>query len=173
MADKIEQYFGDGSEFGLAFRYAVEEKLQGTGGALKNAGNMLADEFILINGDTFLPIDYLDLVDQFHQHDTISTISVCNNPDIIVRNNIAIDKSGLVSKYSKKDSNGMRYVDAGVIVFKKEVLDFIPEQHFCSLEEEIFPTLINRKEMKPYITGQRFYDMGTIEGMKALEGVLR
>src|SRR4030042_2339790 len=55
LADKIQEYFGDGSQFGVRLRYSVEkDKLLGTGGALKNAEPLLDNEFLLMYGDSYL-----------------------------------------------------------------------------------------------------------------------
>lgn len=173
MADKIEEYFQEGSELGLTLNYSREEVPLGTGGALKNAGATLSDQFLLINGDTFLPLNYRELVGCFHGHKSLSTITVYSNPEKTMKNNIDVNESDLVIKYDKRDSKGLNYVDAGAIVLRKEVLDFIPEDKNCSLEEEIFQELISRNEMMAYITDQRYFDMGTMDGINALNEVLR
>src|SRR3989338_4163835 len=56
--EKIESHFGNGKKFGVNIAYSVEEKLLGTGGALLNAEQKLGEEFLLVNGDTFLPINF-------------------------------------------------------------------------------------------------------------------
>ena len=90
----------------------------------------------------------------------------------ITPNNIAIGKLGLVAAYNKKDSRGMTHVDAGVMVFKKEVLNLIPKCQICSLEEEIFHKLIKEKQLIAFPTDQRFYDMGNLEGLKLIKEIL-
>ena len=58
----VEEYFGDGSRFGIRARYAYEEELLGTAGAIKNAGKYVTDEqFFVLNGDTFYQMDFGDL----------------------------------------------------------------------------------------------------------------
>ena len=55
----VEEYFGDGSRFGIRARYAYEEELLGTAGAIKNAGKYVTDEqFFVLNGDTFYQMDF-------------------------------------------------------------------------------------------------------------------
>jgi len=173
FADQIIEYFGDGSKFNLNVQYSKETEPLGTGGALKNAQDQIAKEFLLLNGDTFLPIDYQDLLIHFHRNDTLATITVYNNPEESFKNNIAIGNSGLVVAYNKQESNEMKYVDAGALVLKKDALSLISGQGNCSLEEEIFPLMIDKMEMEAYITCQRFYDIGAIEGIRAVEGVLK
>ncbi len=173
LGDQIEDYFGDGSRFGLKIEYSYEEIPLGTGGALKNAGDKLSDEFLLLNGDTFLPIDYDAFIKYFKEFDKIGTITAYDNSEEIVPNNIAVGISNLVVNYNKKDSRGMTHVDAGVMVFKKELLNFIPEGQTSSLEENTFNELIKRKELAAFVTNQRFYDMGNFKELEVIKGVLR
>lgn len=173
LGKQIEEYFGDGSKFGLNIDYSYEESLLGTGGALKNAEDKLADEFLLLNGDTFLLIDYRDLIKYFHRCNKDAVIVVYNNPGKIIPNNITIGESNVVVDYNKKDSRGMTHVDAGVMVFKKTVLNFIPKNRVCSLEEEIFHELIKVKQLLAFPTNQRFFDIGTPEGLRVIKEVLR
>jgi len=107
LGEQIERYFNNGSKFGLSIEYSYEESPLGTGGALKNAEDKLKKEFLLLNGDTFLPIDYRKLISYFHQYNKIGVITVYNNSKKIASNNIAIGKSNLIIDYNKKDSKGM------------------------------------------------------------------
>lgn len=169
LGEQIEEYFDNGSKFGLSIEYSYEEIPLGTGGALKNAEDKLAKEFLLLNGDTFLPIDYRKLISYSHRYNKIGVITVYNNSEKIVPNNIAIGKSNLVIGYNKKDSKGMTHVDAGVMVFKKDVIDLIPKDQICSLEEEIFHKLIKVRKLLAFPTDKRFYDMGNFEKLEIIK----
>ncbi len=173
LGNQIEEYFGDGAKFGLSIKYSYEETPLGTGGALKNAEDKLAEEVLLLNGDTFLPIEYGELIKYFYQYTKMGIIVVYNNSEDIVPNNIAIEESNFVFEYNKKDSKGMTHVDAGAIVFKKEVLNLIPNGQVSSLEEEIFHKLIKIKELLAFPTRKRFYDIGNFEEIEVIERVLR
>lgn len=173
LNNKIEKYFGNGRKFGLNIEYSNEKELLGTGGALKNAANKLHDEFLLLNGDTFLPIDYSELILYFHKNNKIGTVTVYSDPDNMLPNNISLDKFNMILDYNKNSPIGMNYVDAGASVYKKEVLDYIPGLQKCSLEKEVFPQLIKRNQLIAFPTKQKFYDMGTFEGLKKIEGILK
>ena len=173
LGDQIRDYFGAGPKFGLKIDYAFDETPLGTGGALKNAGNKLAEEFLLLNGDTFLPIDYGQLIDCFRRYKKMGTIVVYDNSQEVVPNNIAVGEANLVTGYSKSGAQGMTHVDAGAIAFKRDILAFIPEGSVCSLEEEIFPELIRRDELSAFVTNQRFYDMGSFKELRLIWSVLK
>ena len=173
LGKQIEKYFGNGSKFGLNIEYSIEKSPLGTGGALKNAENKLAKEFCLLNGDSFLPMDYRKLIRYFYKYNKTGVITVYDNPERVAPNNISIEESNLVIDYNKKKSVGMTHVDAGVMVFKKDLLEFIPKSKVCSLEEEIFHKLIKKKQLLAFPTNKRFYDIGSQEGLRIIEEVLR
>jgi len=173
LGEMIKKRFGNGSNLGLKISYSYEETPLGTGGALKNAEDELAEEFLLLNGDTFLAADYTKLIEYYHQCNKVGMIVVYENSQKIVSNNIMLGEKNLVIGYNKRDAKGMTHIDAGVMVFKKRVLDFIPESQVCSLEEEIFPKLIQLRELVAFPTNQRFYDMGSFEGLREIKAILK
>lgn len=180
LGEKIEQYFGDGRVRGWSLSYSYEPSPLGTGGALKNAEAKLEDEFVVLNGDTFLPIDYVALWRAFRESDSGAFIvayrksgsAAANLLANKVPNNLAVAPDGRVTAYRKRDPQGLTHVDAGVLILQKEILKKIPPGPACSLEEEIFPRLIEEGRMKAWITSQPFYDMGSPEGLQALEARL-
>lgn len=173
LGEQIEKYFGDGSKFGMDITYNYEESPLGTGGALKNAEEKLNDEFLLLNGDTYLPIDYNKLADSFHSCICRGMITVYDNALKIVRSNITFNELNVVTAYSKKEAIGMTHVDAGAMILRNDILALIPEKKICSLEEEIFCKLVDKKELMAYPTSQRFYDMGTFNELEVIRGVLK
>lgn len=173
LGEQIMEYFGDGQKLGMNLQYVVEVHPLGTGGALKNGEDKLEKEFLLMNGDTFLPIDYGKIVNYFHQCNTMAAITVYDNRELVVPNNIAIGELNRVVHYNKKDSEGMTHVDAGALVLKKDVLNLVPSGRVCSLEEEIFPKLIKMKQLSAFTVSHRFYDIGTFKDLELINSVLK
>jgi mannose-1-phosphate guanylyltransferase/phosphomannomutase len=168
LKNDIKEYFKDGSRFGVDIDYSCEENLLGTGGALKNAKDKLSEEFLLLNGDTFLPIDYNEFIRYSKKCRTIAVIAAYNNLEKKFSNNLAVEGEGEVIGYDKRNPGKMTHVDSGAMILKKEALKYIPDNRVCSFEEEIFHKLIAKREMSAFISGQRFYDMGSFEGLKLL-----
>ena len=67
----------------------------------------------------------------------------------------------------------MHYTDAGVQLFRREILKLIPPGCLVSLENDIFPCLIDKGELGAYITSERFYDIGTLAELKTFEETLK
>jgi NDP-sugar pyrophosphorylase family protein len=135
---------------------------------------LLAEEFVLIYGDSYLPIDYGSVLDTLRGTDVMGTVVVYDNGlgDSSVRNNIAVDHTGFVARYDKHGTeDDLRYVEAGVLALRRNITDLIPPGRAVSLEQEIFPQLIEARTLAAYRTTQRFFDIGTPERLKSIEAL--
>src|SRR6266571_3760756 len=92
LGEQIESYFQDGSALGLSLRYSREPAPLGTGGALRHARALLEERFLLIYGDSFLPIGYRPLLARLEEPGTLGVVAIYDNSagDTSVRNNIAL-----------------------------------------------------------------------------------
>jgi len=180
LGEQIEQYFGDGRDgktFDGSIEYSYEPSLLGTGGALKNAEARLLDWFVLVNGDTYLAIDYEKLLRDFVAANCSAMIvayekpvsSMVDVPASGLPGNLGVRADGMVTAYRKREPQGLQHIDAGVILLRKEILASLPAGQKCSLEEEIYPRLIARGDMRAWVTREPFYDMGSPAGLAALE----
>ena len=164
LGEQIESHFGNGSSFGVEIRYSREFTPIGTGGALRLAKTILAPEFLLLYGDSFLPIDYANVLSRLIETGKEGLLAVYDNSagDTSVVNNVALASTGLVARYEKDTGHpDLHYVEAGVLAFRRNAIQRIPADRPCSLEKEIFPQLIAEHDMASYVTIQRFFDIGT------------
>ena len=175
LGEQIETYFGNGDALGMEIDYSYEPTPLGTGGALKNAAAQLDDQFVVLNGDTYLPIDYCALLRAFREKKNSAMIvayhSAMEASDVLLSRlprNLAVSPDGKVTAYRKREPMGLTHIDAGVVVLRKKALDTISPRRKCSLEEEVFPQLIAQGGMEAWVTTEPFYDMGTPVGLEAL-----
>lgn len=169
LGEQVESYFGDGTRCGVTIRYAREPRPLGTGGALRNALGMLDEEFLLLFGDSYLPIDYRALEASFHSVPALGLVVVYDDQggDTGVLKNLALDGAGWVSRYEKgTGSPDLKYVEAGVLCFRREVFAGLPRKEVVSLEHEIYPRLIACRQFRAVITSQRFFDIGTPQRLR-------
>ena len=124
----VEEYFGDGSRFGIRARYAYEEELLGTAGAIKNAGKYVTDEqFFVLNGDTFYQMDFGDL-SRIQQEKNLEMALVLRGVPDISRYGAARLTDGLLTAFNEKNGNtGAGTINGGVYLMKRALLDEIPE----------------------------------------------
>jgi len=168
LGEQIEEYFQQGDTLNMKIGYSYEPSPLGTGGALKNASSKLEEKFLLLNGDTFLDVDYASVISDFMRYKPKAVIVARRSPDMPVPNNLAVSTAGQVTAYQKRNPENMTCTDAGAIVLSREVLDDIAPMKVCSLEEQIFPRLIQRGEMRAWVTSEPFFDMGSPSGLQAL-----
>lgn len=166
LHEQIVGHFGDGSELGVEIVHSVEPEPLGTGGALLNAVEHLDDVFFMCYGDSLLPIRLAPMREIMLSNDALGVITVYDNQENIARNNVQLAADGKVLAYDKTDATEqMNGVEAGVSLLHRAVLELVREPEF-SLEMDIFPKLINKGGLFGLPTSQRFYDIGTEEGLE-------
>ena len=171
LGEQIESYFGDGDKWGVSIQYSHETIPLGTAGGLKHAEKHIStNEFLFLNGDSFLPMQLTDFTHSFLKRGKSCLIAVYDNQENThVKNNIKLDDDGDVCLYEKEGSNTLSHVDSGVLCLKKDILSYIKKGVNSSLESDVFPQLIKNKHMAAYIVNTRFYDIGTPERLTEAE----
>jgi mannose-1-phosphate guanylyltransferase len=174
LGERIEEYFGNGSSLSLRIDYSREPHPLGTAGALRHARAKLHDSFLVIYGDSYLPIRYGEAFNTLISSGAAGLVVAYDNSreDTSVKNNIDVDDKFYVSRYRKDSPDKLSYVEAGVLALRRAVVDLVPEGRAVSLEQEIFPQLIASRSLIAFITAQRFYDIGTPERLEAIERLL-
>ncbi len=172
LGEQVEEHFGDGQSLGLRITYSREVQPLGTGGALRQARPLLDESFLVIYGDSYLPIEYRSL-GRMLTGNVLAAMAVYRDPsgETNVSPNVALNGS-VVSRYDKKASSDgweLEYIEAGVLALRRSALDLLPPSGPASLEEQVFPALIRDKQLLGIPTDQRFYDMGTPERLKTIE----
>ncbi len=176
LGEMIEQVFGDGSDYGLEISYSQEPYPMGTGGALKYGHKMLEENFLLLYGDSFLPISLEKVEESFVNSKREGLLVVFDNriEDTTVPSNVALNQSlDLVLRYAKETKAAdLQFVEAGILCFNRQILDRIPAERKVSLEEEIYPELIQEGALSGFVTTQRFFDIGTPDRLSKLKEVI-
>jgi NDP-sugar pyrophosphorylase family protein len=175
LGEQIEEFFGDGSAAGMRIRYSREPEPLGTGGALRHARHLLADTFLLIYGDSYLPIEYSTVGNRLLETGSMAAVVLFEDVhgETNVVPNVDVDERSFVTRYEKNAAGaGLRYIDAGVLAMRAAAIDLIPPDEKSSLEEHVFPRLIERRSLAAVITRQRFYDIGTPERLGVIEALL-
>ncbi len=173
LGEQISDYFQTGSGLGLRLRYSREPAPMGTGGALREARSLLDDEFLVIYGDSYLPIEYATVGQRLQASGADGVLVLYHDPrgETGVPRNVAVDDRGVVTRYDKSGTADpeLRYVEAGVLALRRSVIDLVPRSGVVSLEQEVFPRLIERRALVGLPTTQRFYDIGTPDRLRAIE----
>lgn len=173
LGDQIKEYFGDGSSFGIRINYSQEGYPLGTGGALRLALPKIQADFFLLNGDTFLPIDYDQMLDRFRNSPTLMMVAVSRIERSDPRANLRVERedeiTGLAAGLKGEE---LSHIDAGVRLVKREVAGYFPPDEVFSLEDDLYPRLIKAGKINAWPAEERYYDIGTLERIKAFEEYL-
>lgn len=172
LGEQIESYFGDGAKFGVKIEYSRERKLLGTGGALKNAEALLQEEFFTLYGDSYLFLDPGVIMSYFKSHDSPALMTVYKNCDQYDRSNTAI-AGNRVKAFSKREKTpDMLYIEYGMNILRKRALDAIPEDAPFGLDE-LFQRLAKMGEILAFEVKERFYEIGSPQGLRDFEYFVR
>jgi len=163
-AEQIAQELGNGWAAGLAIEYSKEPSPLGTAGAVKLARQYLRHEpeFLAMNGDSFLEIDFQHLIEFHRAHAGVASMAVLRVPDASRYGTVQVGADGRVIGFAEKtgkSSPGL--INAGVYVFNRALFDHIPEGP-SSLERDVFPRLLDHGMYALELHGM-FIDIGTPE----------
>ena len=148
----VEEYFGDGKRFGVDIAYSYErDELLGTAGAVKNAENLVSGDFIVSNGDTFLDIDFQEMINFHEQHGFPFTMSVAeaNHPKtqelVEINGNeiLRFHKRNTVDHENHLKAVRQPFVNGGAYIFSRKIFDYIPAGQKFSMEQDVFPKIID------------------------------
>jgi NDP-sugar pyrophosphorylase family protein len=171
--EMIEREFGNGSRWGLKLSYSYDgPELLGTGGALKKALPLLTKNFLMLYGDSYLPIDYGEPARAFLASKKLGLMTVYRNEGRWDTSNVSF-ADGVIRSYDKKQPTpGMRYIDYGLSVFSAEAFSGWADHKAFDLAD-VYRDLIARNELAGHEVEQRFYEIGSPEGLTELDAVLR
>lgn len=163
-AHEIEKQLGDGAAWDVAIEYSKEPYPMGTGGALKFAKPFLRDasDFLAMNGDSFMEISFLKMLEAHRQSGAMVTLAVLLMKNEKRYGTVRINDSDRVIGFTEKSASDSEvFVNAGIYVFNRRVFDYIPDGN-ASLEKDVFPSLVSQGIHASRQDGM-FIDIGTPE----------
>lgn len=160
----VEEYFGDGSKWGITISYAYEEELLGTAGAIKNAAKFITeDSFFILNADTFYQMDYRLLLEIKQKKQLQMALVLRKVPDISRYGEALINDSMLIGFNEKSIENRPGTINGGIYLMERSLLSEIPEGK-VSLENEMIPKWMKEgKRLGGIVEEGYFIDIGIPE----------
>lgn len=176
LCEHIQEYFGDGSNWGVKIHYSVEDRLLGTAGALKNAEEHVQGTFLTLNGDSFFDLDLAQLI-QFHKkRGGLGTIALTEIADASSYGSMRIGAEYAILSFEEKpdEQTAMAQINAGIYVLEPAIFDFIPRSRKVSLEKETFPSVLEKSHrLFGYPADGFFVDIGTPEGFNKFQNYVK
>jgi MurNAc alpha-1-phosphate uridylyltransferase len=174
LGEKVRAFVGDGSAWNLEVGYVDEgSDLRGTAGALRLGLDLelLEDQFFVLYGDSYLTVS-LEQVAMAHDRVGLPALmTVFRNEGRWEESNTAFDGT-LITHYEKHSGNAspdMCFVDYGLSALSRTVVEQgVPEDTECDLAN-LFGTLSEQGRLGGFEVHDRFYEIGSPQGLRDLE----
>jgi mannose-1-phosphate guanylyltransferase len=168
-AEVFSDYFGDGSGFGVALDYRVEDEPLGTGGAIRNAADALTcdpdDPVVVFNGDVLTGLDIRSLVNAWQEADADVALYLTRVKDpraFGLVPTVGDRVTAFLEKPQTPEEIVTDQINAGCYVFRRRVIDEIPADRPVSVERETFPGLLERgRTVVGWVDPGYWLDLGT------------
>ena len=165
LSEVFTPYFGDGSKWGIKIKYAVEKEPLGTGGAIRNAAQLLDthESVVVLNGDVLSSHNLTEQIRQHESHDADITLHLTQVEDARAFGCVPTDSDGRVTAFLEKMENPVtNQINAGCYVFNPRVISAIPLDTVVSVERETFPQLVaSGAKVFGYVENAYWLDIGT------------
>ncbi len=166
LGEMTQEYVGDGARFGLEVEFSFDgPRLLGTAGALARALPLLGEAFFVLYGDTYLPCDYQAVQREFVGSRKPALMTVFRNENRWDRSNVEFVDGRIVAYDKACRTSRMRHLDYGLGVFSRRAFDSVS----CDMPHDLaalYRSLLERGELAACEVGQRFYEIGSFEGLE-------
>jgi mannose-1-phosphate guanylyltransferase len=169
LAETFTPYFGDGSKWGMELKYAQETEPLGTGGAIRNAADLLLTEIsenepiVVFNGDVLSRHNLTAQIELHKSSSAAATLHLVSVEDARPYGCVPFDGTGRVTDFLEKmDSPITNTINAGCYVFSPQVVKGIELGKVVSVEREVFPELLKAgRIIQAFVDDSYWLDMGT------------
>ncbi len=164
MREKVKEYYGDGSKFGLNISYVEEDKPLGTAGPLKLAKPHLKESFIVANGDELKTINIPRMFRLHKRKNALATIALTTVTDPSQYGVARMSGTRILEfvEKPKAENAPSNLINAGFYIMEPEVIDMVPEG-FSMLEKDVFPKLAKEGKLRGFLTAGQWFDIGSLE----------
>jgi NDP-sugar pyrophosphorylase family protein len=172
MAHKIEDYFGTRRKFDMRIQYSREHAPLGTGGSLKLAEPLISDPVLVLNGDSYVEWSLGPMLELFNGKGADLVLVLQTVGDVTRYGSVALDRDSRVSAFVEKGAAaGPGLINAGVYLFRKQIIRELPQSRAISLERDVFPRLLNRG-VYGLISRGLFIDIGIPDDLERAQTLL-
>lgn len=168
-SEYIENFFGDGSRFGVSITISKEEKPLGTAGPVKLLKDFLDKPFVVMNGDILTLLDYSKLYNYALSRETMLTLGIKEIVTPFQFGNIFYEGDYVTGIEEKPDFKTT--ILAGIYVFKPAIFDLIPDDEYFGMDTLIKKMLEEKLPISKYEIIEYWLDIGRVEDYKSAQDV--
>src|SRR5579884_991177 len=147
LASSIEDYFGNGSQFGMHITYSREDVPLGTAGSVKNAEEQLTEPFLVISGDALTDYNLTEII-QYHQNKkALATLTLAHVPNPLEYGVIITNEDGHITQFLEKPSWGEVFSDTintGIYVLDPQIFSYFEKNKPFDFSQELFPMMLRK-----------------------------
>lgn len=166
LGDMISELLGDGRNYGLQIEYSSDSaELLGTAGALKKAIPLLGETFFVLYGDSYLNCDYQAVQETFEDSRKLALMTVLRNENRWDASNVEYCNKKIIQYDKKRCKPSMAHIDYGLGVFKRAAFENVQRDEPSDLAT-LYQHLIIKGELAAFEVVERFYEIGSIEGIE-------
>ncbi len=172
LPEVVQDYFGDGSRWGLKLEYSVTPVEDNTGARLKRAAHLLEDPFLLLYCDNYWPLPMAKLWERYVDSRAPALLTIYGNKDDYTRNTLKVDDQGFVAVFDKqRRTPDLKGVEISYGIFRKELVTSLPDANI-SFEETLYPALAQARQLAAFVTDHRYYSVGSAQRLALTEAFL-
>ena len=178
LASNIEDYFGNGSQFGMRITYSREDVPLGTAGSVKNAEEQLTEPFLVISGDALTDYNLTDIINYHQEKKALATLTLAHVPNPLEYGVIITNEDGHITQFLEKPSWGEVFSDTintGIYVLDPQIFSYFEPNKQYDFSQELFPLMLRKGDpIYGYIASGYWCDVGNLpEYMRANADVLQ
>jgi len=166
-SDYIENFFGDGSRYGVKLVISREDKQLGTVGPLTLLKSELTEPFVVMNGDILSNINFTDFYTSSIKKESLLSISIKKIIMPYAFGNIYFKDDLVIGIEEKPDI--ITYALAGIYVMKPNILDFVPYNQYYGMDTLIKKMLSEQKPISKYELKEYWLDIGRIDDYESAQ----
>ena len=162
QAGLIRQTLPEGRTLGVNLRHCVETEPAGTGGAVRLASPLLAERFLVLNGDTLFDVDVQSLARLLDDHPAAQAAVALREVEDAGRYGQVTLAEGLIQAFAEKSGSGRGLINGGIYCLRRSALVGLPPGP-SSLERDFFPALAASRRLCGQVYAGYFIDIGLPE----------
>ena len=169
LGEQVQAVFGD-SYGDLRLAYSQESAALGTAGALRLALPLLKSDVVLVmNGDSYCQADLGAFWIWHCERGAAATLLLTKVPDTTRYGQVQVENNGQVRSFVEKGkASGPGWINAGIYLLRRDLLQTIPIRRAVSIEREMFPAWVGQG-LYGYPSEGQFIDIGTPESYALAE----
>lgn len=172
LPEVVQDYFGDGSRWGVEITYSITPIEDETGLRIKKAEHLLEECFLLLYCDNYWPMQMEKMWRRFVEAGAPAMLTIYTNKDNYTKDSLRVDERGFVTVYDKKRKTpDLKGVEISYGIFQKELLALLPLEN-VSFEETLYPILSTEGKLAAFVTEHRYYSVGSLQRLPLTEAFL-